>query len=140
MKTSINHVERRYFCILKIRIEMRQISFFLLFLFCIVFSTSAQSQNNSNDQIKALIAKKRAYNKKYGFGYRIQLYYGRETEAREIETKFKAAYPEVFSKLTYEQPYWKVQVGNYRTKLEADKAMRSFSKEFSSLIIIPLGK
>jgi len=101
---------------------------------------TAQNQNNNNKEIKSLIAKKRAFNEKYGYGYRIQLYYGRETEAREIESKFKASYPEVFSKLTYEQPYWKVQVGNYRTKLEADKAMLSFSKEFSSLIIIPLGK
>ena len=112
--------------------------FFVLIVGCL--SISAQNKTNTSKQIKTLIAKKRAFNKKYGYGFRIQIYYGNETKARSIKSEFKVNYPEVYAKLDYNQPYWKVQVGNYKTRLEADKAMVNFSENFTGLIVIPLGK
>ena len=113
-----------------------------MFFFLIVGTTSfcAQNKTNSSNQIKNLIAKKRAFNKEFGYGFRIQIYYGDETKARSLQSKFKVNYPNIYTKLDYDQPYWKVQVGNYKTKLEADKAMITFSDKFSGLIVIPLGK
>jgi septal ring-binding cell division protein DamX len=113
---------------------------FLLVLIAGNRSISAQNNTNSSTQIKNLIAKKRAFNSKFGYGFRVQIFYGDETKARGIQNKFKVNFSNVYTKLDYEQPYWKVQVGNYRTRLEADKAMVSFSEKFSGLIIIPLGK
>jgi len=114
-----------------------------LFLFLILGTHNIAAQNNANKssaQIKRLINKKRAFNKTYGYGYRIQIYYGDETKARSVLNKFQLAFPEVYTKLDYNKPDWKVQVGNYKTKLEADKAVISFSEEFTGLIVIPLGK
>lgn len=108
-----------------------------------IFSISnlvSQNKTNSSKQIKRLISKKRAFNNSYGFGYRVQIYYGDETKARSIQNKFKLDFPDVYTKLDYDKPDWKVQVGNYKTKLEADKAVLSFSEKFSGLIVIPLGK
>jgi septal ring-binding cell division protein DamX len=113
---------------------------FLLVLIAGNRSISAQNNTNSSTQIKNLIAKKRAFNSKFGYGFRVQIFYGDETKARGIQNKFKVNFSNVYTKLDYEQPYWKVQVGNYRTRLEADKAMVSFSEKFSGLIIVPLGK
>ena len=87
-----------------------------------------------------MIEKKREFNKTYGFGYRIQIYYGDETKARTLQQRFKATYPSVFTKLEYDRPYWKVKVGNYKTKLEADRSAMVFSEKFSGLIVVPLGK
>jgi|TARA_B110000967_G_C18384491_1_gene316860 hypothetical protein len=112
--------------------------FFVLLAGCLSFT--AQNKTNSSEEIKKLITKKRAFNKEYGYGFRIQIYYGDETKARSLRSKFRLNYPEVFTKLDYNQPYWKVQVGNYKTKLEADKAMIHFLEKFSGLIVIPLGK
>lgn len=114
---------------------------FFIFFFASFFSyTYAQNETNSSKEIKSLIAKKRAFNARHGYGYRIQVYYGNETKARSLQKKFRVIFPEVYTKLDYDQPYWKVLVGNYRTKLDADKAMLKFSEKFSSLIVIPLGK
>jgi outer membrane lipoprotein-sorting protein len=117
---------------------------FLTTFFCVLtagcLSFSAQNKTNTSTQIKSLIAKKRAFNKKYGYGYRIQIYYGNETKARSMQSEFKIKYPDVYAKLDYNQPYWKVQVGNYKTRLEADKAMVNFTENFTGLIVIPLGK
>lgn len=114
---------------------------FVLFLMFIgITSFSAQNSTNSSNKIKKLIHKKRAYNSEYGYGYRVQIYYGNETKARSIQNKFRINYPGIYTKLDYDKPDWKVQVGNYKTKLEADKAVISFSEKFSGLIVIPLGK
>tara|TARA_B110000091_G_scaffold116748_1_gene125883 strand:+ start:361 stop:729 length:369 start_codon:yes stop_codon:yes gene_type:complete len=112
--------------------------FFVLIAGCLSFS--AQNKTNSSKEIKKLITKKRAFNKEYGYGFRVQIYYGNETKARSLRSKFSLNYPEVYTKLDYNQPYWKVQVGNYKTRLEADKAMIRFLEKFSGLIVIPLGK
>ena len=118
-----------------------------VFIFCLVlvFSISkspviAQNKTKSSDEIENLIIKKRAFNKEFGYGYSIQIYYGDETNARELKSKFKVTYPKASLELNYDQPYWKVLTGNYKKKLEADKAMLHYSENFSGLIVIPLGK
>lgn len=112
----------------------------ILMLFIGSFGASAQNQNNDNEKIKDLISKKRTYNKSFGFGYRIQLYNGNERRAKSIKSRFNTEFPNVFSQLKYNAPEWKVQVGNYKTKLEADKALQLFQKEFSGIIVVPIGK
>tara|TARA_R110002074_G_scaffold133793_3_gene277556 strand:+ start:84 stop:452 length:369 start_codon:yes stop_codon:yes gene_type:complete len=122
---------------------MKQQTFLNFILFAILLGTSSlysQNKTNTSNEVKNLIDKKRSFNKQYGYGYRVQIYYGEETKARSIENKFKINFPNVYTKLDYDQPYWKVQVGNYKTKLEADKAVINFSEKFSGLIVIPLGK
>lgn len=113
---------------------------FVLFFSVFNHSTCAQNSTNSSNQIKNLIAKKRTFNSKFGYGFRVQIFYGEETKAKSVQNKFRANFPYTFTKLDYEQPYWKVQVGNYKTRLEADKAMVNFADKFSGLIVIPLGK
>lgn len=122
---------------------MKNKVFLIVFFFIAttyIVDVKAQNKTNSSKEIKELIAKKRAFNHKYGYGYTIQIYYGNETKARSLRSKFRIDFPKVSTNLNYEQPYWKVQVGNYKTRLEADKAALQFSEKFSGLIVIPLGK
>ena len=109
-------------------------------LFCNILQTKAQNTTKSSKEIEKLIAKKRAFNSKYGHGFRIQLYYGDETKARSLQSKFKLEFPKEYTNLNYDQPYWKVQIGNYKTRLDADKALLKFSEKFTGLIVVPLGK
>lgn len=122
---------------------MKNKVFLIVFFFIAttyIVDVKAQNKTNSSKEIKELIAKKRAFNDKYGYGYTIQIYYGNETKARSLRSKFRIDFPKVSTNLNYEQPYWKVQVGNYKRRLEADKAALQFSEKFSGLIVIPLGK
>lgn len=109
-------------------------------LFANIDLASAQNNTNSSEQVKNMIYKKRAFNKDFGFGYTIQLYYGNETEAKKSLELFKIDFPLVKSALKYDQPYWKVHVGNYKTKLEADKKILLFKEKYSGVIVIPMGK
>lgn len=117
---------------------------FYIILFALFFggTTVGYSQGNTtqNDTLKKFIQKKKAYNKKFGYGYRIQLYNGFETEAKKTRAKFRIKFPDVKTYVIYKSPEWKIQVGNYKTKLEADRAILAFKDQFYGAIVIPLGK
>lgn len=100
------------------------------------FSVTSQTNITENKDIASLIAKKRIYNKKNGTGFRIQLYNGSETTARRIKSNFQSDFRGVFTKLEYEAPDWKVQVGSYKTKLDADRALNIIREKYSGGIII----
>ena len=59
---------------------------------------------------------------------------------KKTEAKFKIDFPEIKTFLLYRQPEWKIQVGFYKTKLEADRALLNFKRKYGSAIVIPLGK
>ena len=113
-------------------------------LFFVGFLTSqtiySQSIKSDSSLINELISKKKSFNKEFGYGFRIQLYNGFETEAKKTEAKFKIDFPEIKTYLLYRQPEWKIQVGFYKTKLEADRALLDFKRKYGSAIVIPLGK
>lgn len=58
-------------------------------------------------------------------GWRVQIYFGSgqgaKEKAQEIEKDFNTLFPEHKSYLIYQAPYFKIYVGNFRTKREAYK-------------------
>lgn len=115
---------------------VKSLIYALIFVFG-VLTVNAQNIVES-EKIKSLIAKKREYNKYNGTGFRIQLYNGVEKRARGIKGSFQKNFPGVYTKLNYEAPDWKVQVGRYRTRLDADRALNKIREKFSGAIVIPL--
>jgi len=112
----------------------------LIVLLTTSYNGLSQNTTNKSKEIKSIISKKRSFNGTYGFGYRIQLYNGNEQKSRKIKAFFTLEFPGNFSKLVYNAPEWKVQVGNYKTKLEADKYLMKFQEKFSGIIVVPMGK
>ena len=118
---------------------MKKRTLFLTFLALSMISlnnVNAQDNYTEDKEINTLLKKKRAYNKKNGVGYRIQLYNGSESRARSIKNNFESDFRGVYTKLVYEAPDWKVQVGNYRTKLDADRALNNIKENYSGGMII----
>jgi hypothetical protein len=113
---------------------------FLIVLLTTSYSAFSQNKTKKSSEIKSIISKKRSFNNTYGFGYRIQLYNGNEQKAKKFMALFSIEFPDNFSKLVYNAPEWKVQVGNYKTKLEADKDLIKFQEKFSGIIVVPMGK
>lgn len=114
--------------------KMNRILFTSLII-CITFSTSVLSQESQ--KINEVLEQRRAYNKENptGNGFKIQLYNGNETEAYKIKNEFQLEF-ELKATLLYESPEWKVRVGNYKTRLEADRALLEISKKFSGAVVL----
>jgi len=115
--------------------------FTVLFTFFVFLQPCvAQIQKTDNQLIEELVSKKKEFNSTFGYGYRIQLYNGFEVEAKKTREKFKLDFPDIRTHLIYRQPEWKVQVGTYKTKLEADRALLEIKKKYGSAIAVPLGR
>jgi hypothetical protein len=70
-------------------------------------------------------------------GYRVQIHFGQEkAKALDVKSKFMAQHKDVPSYLDYQQPYFKIRVGNFRTKLEAYKLLQEISGDFSGSFIV----
>ncbi|WP_093669660.1 SPOR domain-containing protein [Tenacibaculum sp. MAR_2009_124] len=118
--------------------NIRTIFFLAVFTFIVGLQMNAQEAYNNTEAIKKLIEKKKEYNKTNKTGYLIQLYNGLERTAKSTRYRFKIEFPGVSTELEYKAPEWKVQVGNYKTRLEADRALNKIREKFSGAIVIPM--
>lgn len=75
-------------------------------------------------------------------GFRIQLYLGSnknaKKEATQIKGKLLSLFPEEKPYIMYEAPFWRVQVGDFRSKNEALALYRMLKKEFPSCYTVPV--
>jgi hypothetical protein len=82
-------------------------------------------------------------NNHYGMeGCRIQIYASSNRNAREESNKaraeFMSKFPDIVSYPLYAEPgYFKVRVGDFRTRTEAYKLFQLISKEFPGAYIVP---
>lgn len=108
-----------------------------LVLILLITSGALFAQSEAS-KIEDLITQKKTYNKqnKNTVVYKIQLYNGSETEAYKIESNFKSIFPEYKTTIIYKQPEWKTQVGDFETKLEADRVLLLIKEEFSGAIVL----
>ncbi|WP_188457154.1 SPOR domain-containing protein [Psychroflexus planctonicus] len=119
-----------------------QNSFFLLLLTISLFANAQDVQNTNQDQqLRELIKiKKELTNSdKLKEFYKIQLYSGNLNDAEDVKKEFDDEF-EISSTIKYETPNYKVWIGNFRTRLEADRAMLQISEVFESAFIIRPGR
>jgi hypothetical protein len=119
--------------------------------FAIIFApviSSAQTRGKveviKDPLIDTLIARRPTLNKnnvigdEMASGYRVQIFFGSNRQAAySAQAKFMKEYPEYRTYITYTEPNFKVQVGDFRTRLEAQKLQSELNQMFSSLFIIP---
>lgn len=73
-------------------------------------------------------------------GWRIQIYNssGKESkeQAKKVREKFLAKYPDVPAYLIYQPPYFKIRIGDFRTKQEAFYLYKDISSMFPVLYYV----
>lgn len=112
-------------------------------LIILVFFTTFLNTNNvfsqsENEKINALIEQKKAFNKtnKNILVFKIQLYNGNETQAYAVKRNFETDFPEYRTKIIYKTPEWKTHAGNFRTRLEADRALNIVKIKYAGAIVL----
>ncbi len=69
-------------------------------------------------------------------GYRVQVFYG--SDRREVysqQAKFGGLYPSLNTYITYKEPNYYLRVGDFRTRLEAQRLMNELRGSFPTLFI-----
>lgn len=97
-------------------------------------------QTQTQLKVKELVDKKAEYNRLTGGkqdGYRIKIHFGSDRDAAEaVRIKFANRFTEYSSEKEYEQPYFVVLVGDYKTNLEAYEALKKIRPEFPNAFIV----
>ncbi|MFV0571016.1 MAG: SPOR domain-containing protein [Xanthomarina gelatinilytica] len=115
-------------------------------LLAIVFMASFTSESfaqqghviiNQDEEITQLLKLKTEMNTSENTSdrYRIQIYSGNRSESEKSQSTFKSMDLEMASKLVYETPNYKIWVGNFRTRLEADRALVKVKSKFPTAFI-----
>ena len=123
---------------------MRYILFSILF-FIFYFSCFSQENPNSNAiqtsiKVRALQEKKVEYHRRSNGesdGYRIKIHFSADkTKAREVQSKFNSKFSDVSSYEEYQQPNFVINVGDFKTKLEAFELLKRIQVEFPYAFIV----
>ena len=73
-------------------------------------------------------------------GYRIRIYFDNKQKSREesqeVIKRFKALYPGYNTYLKFNNPNFKVTVGDFRTKVDAQIALQKIIRDFPTAFIV----
>ncbi|WP_410878590.1 SPOR domain-containing protein [Myroides sp. DW712] len=126
---------------------MRILRIFPVF-FCLFFThlvSYAQERNNAIQEplaIKKLVEAKRNTTTS-GLNadkYNIQVFYGKNNDAKSALSRFKRLYPDLEATLVYSNPSYKVLAGNFKTRLEAERFLQTIKKDFDNSLLLRPGK
>ena len=116
-------------------------------LFCGLIGTLLQSATygqtgtvriNQDDRIPELLSlkSKMVVDNELNDRYKIQLFYGSITEANNVRSNYNSKHAEWKPSIVYESPNYKVWVGNFRNRLEADRALLQIQKSFPKAFVM----
>jgi len=122
----------------------------ILSLLFLSMSGVALSQNvddysfvNKDPRLDRLVEKHRQYNQANPGvdGFRVQIFFdsgnNSKKAAQTAREKFMEAYPDVTAYLTFKTPYYRVRIGNFRTKLEADGFLFQLATVYPNAFTVP---
>lgn len=124
-------------------------SLILTLLFVAPLGIKAQSENlpqepttpvvvEMSESMQNMLYLYKAKAKKYPqiAGYRIQIFNGRKNDCLSKRADFLRQYPEMAAYLLYEVPEYKTQIGNFRSRLEAEGFLQSILADFPGSFVI----
>ena len=119
----------------------------LLFLSLSGIALSQKVENysyvNRDSRIDRLIEKHRLYNQANPGvdGFRVQIFFdsgnNSKRAAQTAREKFMEGYPDVIAYLTFKAPYYRVRVGDFRTKLEAEGFLFQLATAYPNAFTVP---
>ena len=114
----------------------------VVFVCFLTINLAAQLQNEeefvitTDQRIDSLLQLHIAYNNAHPVidGYRIHVFIksGNEAlvEAEEVKLEFEESYEMVPAYITFGEPYYRVRVGDFRTRLEAEKFLQKINRTY----------
>lgn len=103
-------------------------------------SSSNELPMHVNDRVNAVLDTIAARNKniKYMQGYRIQLYVGNSRdEANAAKAYLYQNFPELNAYMSFTQPTYRLKVGDFMSKIDAERYHVNMKQEYSASMIVP---
>ena len=110
---------------------------FFMLLSCFSYSQQGNVSINQDKKITTLLELKKELNKDddSSDSYKINIFSGSRSGAESSEVKFRSSFNKWRTKLIFDTPNYKILVGSYRTRLEADRALKEIKTKFPNAFI-----
>ena len=130
-----------------VKLSMMKYFFTLITTAFIGLQSEAQTQDSSRlgqliviseegiDELRIRYMEKKKISNEFP-GYRVQIYNGRKDQLLSKKTEFLSAFPNVLTYTLYDAPEYKLQAGNFRTRLEAEKFLREVVSSYGSGFVV----
>ena len=102
-----------------------------LFSFANLSAQQGTVEVNQSKQIDVLLKVKKDVNA-IEANYKIQVYSGNRSGAEKAHLEFRNSFGDWSSSMEFETPNYKIWVGNFETRLEADRALVKIKQKFSN--------
>lgn len=95
-----------------------------------------------DSKFEQLLAEKRRINASISVNekYKIQIFYGENDKARKTLSDFKREFKTLDGTIVFESPTYKVWVGNFKTRFEAEKSLAGIKKKYPYALLIKPNK
>ncbi len=126
--------------------KMKKRIFCNLFFLVLVFSTlsiKGQAQTIEQDpRIESLLKEKRRISTDITIDdlFKIQIFIGKLDDSKRTLNEFLSAFKEIEGTIIYNNPTYKVWVGGFKTRIEAEKAMLDIKKKYPLALLIKPNK
>lgn len=122
--------------------------YFLIAVFIFIAQLVAAQQDtikkgsvtiNVDDKVDEYIAKRKQQNKEDSLtkGYRIQIAItDKRAEAKVAKEKFTNMFPKCPAYLMFDSPHFKVRVGDFKSKIEAQALLFKLIEEYPTLFLV----
>ena len=104
------------------------------FTMTILQAQQGESTVNQDKQIDALLKVKKDINRTES-NYKIQIFNGNRSGAEKARLEFRNSFSDWSTSMKYETPNYKIWIGNFKTRLEADRALLKVKKKFGNAFI-----
>jgi len=115
--------------------------FLTLTMLTLAYNINAQDQNltlTQDPKFEQLLNDKRKINTSLTTNdtYKIQIYSGKSEDAKKTLTDFKREYTDIDGTIIFNTPNYKVLVGNFKTRIEAERNLAEIRKKYKSVFLI----
>jgi hypothetical protein len=119
--------------------------FLTLTMFTLAYNIHAQDQNlnlNQDPKFEQLLNEKRKINTSINTNdtYKIQIFSGKSEEAKKTLSDFKREYSNIDGTIIFNTPNYKVMVGNFKTRIEAERNLADIKKRYKNVFLIKPSK
>jgi hypothetical protein len=113
-------------------------------LITVYFSTSKVSAQEQNDilsqdpKFEQLLNEKRKINASLTINesYKIQIFNGSSENAKKTFSEFKQEFKDIDATIIFNTPNYKVWVGNFRTRIEAERNLVTIKDRYKNVLLI----
>lgn len=113
--------------------------------FAISYNIHAQDQNitlSQDPKFEQLLSDKRKINTSISTNdtYKIQIFSGKSEDAKKTLSNFKREFNTIDGTIIFNTPNYKVVVGNFKTRIEAERNLEEIKKHYKNVFLVKPSK